>query len=151
MFRSIYQHFMHLNCRRLFSGVCIVCAQGDSRYTALTRSALLSCREVESILLSSSGAAEGATLTDGTEMRAGAVLVNADPFVLQKLAGEQNLPAPFNSFIGGLRREGSTMKVNLALRELPTFKCLPERLGQHCSTTHLLPDEDVVIESLTQV
>lgn len=38
-----------------------------------------------------------------------------------------------------------------ALRDLPTFKCLPQRLGQHCSTTHLLPDEDVVIESLTQV
>ena len=108
-------------------------------------------RAVESILLDSSGAAEGVTLTDGTQMRAHTVLVNADPFALQKLAGEQNFPDHFNSFIDGLRRDGSTMKVNLALRDLPTFTCLPERVGQHCSTTHLLPDEDVVIESLTKV
>lgn len=108
-------------------------------------------RTVESILLDSSGAAEGVTLTDGSEIRARIVLVNADPFVLQKLAGQENFPDSFNSFIDGLRRDGSTMKVNLALRDLPTFTCLPERVGQHCSTTHLLPNETIVIESLTKV
>jgi len=43
------------------------------------------------------------------------------------------------------------MKVNLALRDLPTFTCLPEPVGQHFCTTHLLPDETVVIDSLTKV
>ena len=106
---------------------------------------------MDSILLNSDGAAAGATLSDGTEIRASTVLVNADPFVLQKLAGPQNFPDSFNNFIDGLRRDGSTMKVNLALRDLPTFTCLPERVGQHFCTTHLLPDETVVIDSLTKV
>lgn len=106
---------------------------------------------MDSILLNTDGAAAGATLSDGTEIRASTVLVNADPFVLQKLAGPENFPDSFNSFIDGLRRDGSTMKVNLALRDLPTFTCLPEPVGQHFCTTHLLPDETVVIDSLTKV
>lgn len=83
------------------------------REALLREAVLFLSRKVDSILLNSSGGAEGVALADGTEMRAGVVLVNADPFVLQKLAGEQNFPAHFNSFIDGLRREGSTMKVNL--------------------------------------
>ncbi len=31
---------------------------------------------------------------------------------------------------------------------LPTFKCLPKPVGQHRTTTHLLPDEDVITESM---
>lgn len=34
------------------------------------------------------------------------------------------------------------LQVNLALRDLPTFSCLPERVGQHNTTIHLLPDTD---------
>lgn len=42
------------------------------------------------------------------------------------------------------------MQVNLALRKLPRFRCLPEPHGQHKTTTHLLPDESVVMDSLTK-
>eukprot|EP00878_Enallax_costatus_P028616 GHUV01030919.1.p1 GENE.GHUV01030919.1~~GHUV01030919.1.p1 ORF type:complete len:204 (+),score=46.10 GHUV01030919.1:431-1042(+) len=42
------------------------------------------------------------------------------------------------------------MKVNLALKGLPKFRCLPEQRGQHRTTTHLLPDESRVMKSLTQ-
>eukprot|EP00884_Botryococcus_braunii_P005602 jgi/Botrbrau1/15042/Bobra.320_2s0014.1 len=38
----------------------------------------------------------------------------------------------------------------MALKRLPRFKCLPEEVGQHRTTTHLLPDEDVVVETLSQ-
>lgn len=44
-----------------------------------------------------------------------------------------------------------TPQVNLALKDLPTFKCLPQRVGQHNTTTHLLPDESEVIDVITQV
>jgi phytoene dehydrogenase-like protein len=47
-------------------------------------------------------------------------------------------------------RKGTTFKVNLALKGLPRFTCLPENRGQFGSTTHLLPDESVVIKSLKQ-
>ena len=43
------------------------------------------------------------------------------------------------------------LQVNLALRGLPQFKCLPEDRGQHRTTTHLLPDEEHVLEAVTQV
>jgi hypothetical protein len=39
--------------------------------------------------------------------------------------------------------------VNLALKGLPTFRCLPEDRGQHRTTAHLLPgDEASVLRSV---
>lgn len=35
--------------------------------------------------------------------------------------------------------QGTTMKINLALSDYPRFTCLPERIGQHRTTIHLLP------------
>ena len=49
-----------------------------------------------------------------------------------------------------MRRDGTTMKVNLALKDLPTFTCLPQRVGQHNTTAHLLPDEGEVIDVITK-
>jgi phytoene dehydrogenase-like protein len=39
-----------------------------------------------------------------------------------------------------------TLKVNLALSGLPRFTCLPEEMGQHHATIHILPEEDVLGE-----
>ena len=50
----------------------------------------------------------------------------------------------------GYRRTGTTLKVNMALRGLPRFRCLPEDRGQFGSTMHLLPDEGEVMASLTR-
>jgi hypothetical protein len=42
-------------------------------------------------------------------------------------------------------------QVNLALKGLPQFTCLGHvDVGQHQTTTHLLPDESEVIASLTR-
>lgn len=43
-----------------------------------------------------------------------------------------------------------TPQVNLALKGLPKFTCLPQPCGQHNTTTHLLPDEPVVLDTLTK-
>lgn len=42
------------------------------------------------------------------------------------------------------------MQVNLALKGLPKFKCLGQDLGQHRTTTHLLPEEGRVVEEVTK-
>ncbi|MEO8110519.1 MAG: NAD(P)/FAD-dependent oxidoreductase [Ginsengibacter sp.] len=92
--------------------------------------------------------ATGVTLTDASQLRANAVVVNADPFRMQALIGADNLPGLYNSRIENYKRPGSTFKVNLALKGLPKFTCLPEDRGQFGSTIHLLPDEKDVMQSL---
>jgi hypothetical protein len=47
-----------------------------------------------------------------------------------------------------MRHDGSTLKVNLCLSDLPRFTCLPEDCGQFGPTIHLLPDEGSCSPSL---
>ncbi len=104
-------------------------------------------RAVRRILLDG-GAATGVQLEDGTAIRAGVVVVNADPFRMRELAGRDAFPAGYNARIDGYLRDGTTLKVNLALRGLPRFSCLPEDRGQFGSTMHLLPDEPEVMSAM---
>jgi phytoene dehydrogenase-like protein len=90
----------------------------------------------------SGGVATGVVLTDGTRVAAPVVAVNADPFAMLKLV--DGLPADYVRRIEGYRRPGTTMKVNLALRGLPAFACLPRDEGQHRTTTHILPQADPI-------
>jgi len=84
-------------------------------------------------------------LRDGTEIRAKAVVVNADPFRMARLA---EFPSDYVKRIEGYKRDGTTFKVNLALKGLPRFTCLPEDRGQFGSTMHLLPDETEVMSAM---
>src|SRR5260370_37152163 len=83
-------------------------------------------------------------------MAATTVVVNADPFRMRDLAGAQSFPADYNERIDRYRRDGTTMKVNLALKSLPRFTCLPEDRGQFGSTMHLLPDEPEVMGAMRE-
>ncbi len=96
------------------------------------------------------GVATGVTLADGSQVKAKAVVVNADPFRMQSMIGADNLPASYNARIENYKRPGSTFKVNLALKGLPKFTCLPEDRGQYGTTIHLLPDEKDVMQSLEE-
>jgi phytoene dehydrogenase-like protein len=89
-------------------------------------------------------------LAGGQEIAARAVVVNADPFRLRDLIGREELPASWNARVDGYRRDGTTFKVNLALKGLPRFSCLPEDRGQFGSTMHLLPDEPEVMPAMRQ-
>lgn len=104
-------------------------------------------RAVESVLLEGS-TAKGVVLADGTEIRADVVVCNADPFRMRGLIGRDHLPEDYNKRLDGYMRDGSTFKVNLALKGLPKFTCLPEDRGQFGPTIHLLPDEEVVMQSM---
>jgi phytoene dehydrogenase-like protein len=99
-------------------------------------------------ILRNGNAASGVRLKNGNEIRAKTVVVNADPFRMQTMLGRDHLPAEYNNRIDGYRKDGSTMKVNMALKGLPKFKCLPEDRGQFQTTIHLLPEEKDVIEGL---
>ncbi len=100
------------------------------------------------------GAVRGVALEDGREVRADVVVCNADPFRMRDLVGRAALPDDYNDRIDGYRRDGMTLKVNLALSAPPEFTCLA---GQPASarapggfgpTIHLLPDESDVLASL---
>lgn len=80
----------------------------------------------------------------------------ASPSLMQHHASCQCTPADSNTVQQAccLPQQHVTdfhcLQVNLALKGLPKFRCLPEAKGQHRTTTHLLPDEHHVIKSLSQ-
>ncbi|MDP9035129.1 MAG: NAD(P)/FAD-dependent oxidoreductase [Myxococcota bacterium] len=104
-------------------------------------------RRVDRILIDR-GAARGVALEDGTELRARIVVCNADPFRMRELVGAGSFPREFNERIQSFARDGTTMKVNLALGGLPKFTCLPESDAPYGPTIHLLPDEKDILPAL---
>ncbi|HSR25874.1 MAG TPA: NAD(P)/FAD-dependent oxidoreductase [Candidatus Eisenbacteria bacterium] len=102
--------------------------------------ALFASAQVEAVTYDG-GAASGVRLADGREVRAATVLGACDPFRLAELIGPDRVPADLAARLDRIRRPGTTMKVNLALRDLPRFTCLPEGApSPFGSTIHLLPD-----------
>lgn len=87
------------------------------------------------------GAVNGIVTARGEFHRAPVVMVNADPFRLKAMLGDACTTA-LDERIERYRRPGTSIKVNLCLRELPRFACLSEDLGQHRATIHLLPEHD---------
>jgi phytoene dehydrogenase-like protein len=97
-------------------------------------------------------AASGVRLADGREVRATTVLGACDPFQLARLIGEDQLPADLAARLDRIRRPGTTMKVNLALRDLPTFACLPPGApSPSASTVHLLPQTDRPLDAVRRM
>lgn len=93
-------------------------------------------------ILTTNGSASGVQVGDD-EIAATTVLVATDPFRLPDLLGDET-PGWLRGRVRtwAARSAGQTMKVNLALSELPTFTAMPEDRGQHGTTVHLLPPPD---------
>lgn len=93
-----------------------------------------------SAVTTDAGAVSGVVTSDGASVSARVVLAATDPFRLPALLGEA-CPASLRRLIDGFasRSPGQTMKVNLALTDLPRFSALPEPVGQHSTTVHLMP------------
>src|SRR4051812_22381047 len=91
---------------------------------------------VEQVMVSA-GAVAGVALRDGRTIEATTVVAGCDPFTLADLAA---LPRPLRDRLDAVRRPGTTLKINLALRDLPQFSCLPaDAPSPFGSTIHLLP------------
>ncbi len=88
------------------------------------------------------GQASGVALASGEEIRARAVISNADPKrTFLRLVGEGNLEGEFAAAVRAIKMEGCSMKINLALDGLPSFKCLPGSTlaPHHKATIHICP------------
>jgi phytoene dehydrogenase-like protein len=93
-------------------------------------------------ILTQAGSVRGVALEGGEELRAKVVVSNADPFRTFGLLEQNTLPDEYRARVEAMSAPGTTMKVNLALKGLPRFTCLPEDRGQFGPTIHLLPQED---------
>jgi phytoene dehydrogenase-like protein len=86
------------------------------------------------------GAASGVVLADGRSLGARVILGACDPYRLMDLVPGDALPTELTSRMAAVRRTGTTLKLNMALRGLPRFSCLPEDSpSPFGATIHLLP------------
>jgi phytoene dehydrogenase-like protein len=102
--------------------------------------------EVAKVLVKD-GCALGVVLKDGTEIRANKVASGADANVtFLKLCDEKDLPADFVAGVKGLDYSSASLKINVALSELPNFTSVPGAQAgpQHRGTIHISPDMDYI-------
>jgi len=110
--------------------------------------ATIQTRSPVTCVTTSGGAVDGVALADGTHVAADVVVGGCDPYVLAALAGDA-FPASLRTHLDDVRRDGSTLKVNLALRDLPSFTCLPDGApSPFGATIHLLPQVPDVLDAV---
>jgi phytoene dehydrogenase-like protein len=93
------------------------------------------------------GEAQGVVLSNGDELRARMVISNADPKrTFLSLMEARHLEPDFRREIENIRCEGASVKINLALDNLPNFRAFPtEGLGlPHKTTMHVCPSMDYI-------
>ena len=96
-------------------------------------------------VLVASGRAHGVLLADGREVDSDVVVSNLNPRLLfDKLVPASELSGSFRQAIAGHRSDSGTLRINVALSELPDFSCLPGRTAaeHHASGIVLAPSLD---------
>ena len=102
--------------------------------------------EVERILVRD-GRAVGVALTGGDEFNAPIVASNADARVtFLHLLERYALPDEFVDDVERISYTSASLKINVALAELPDFRALPGTAPgpQHRGTIHICPDQDYI-------
>ncbi len=102
--------------------------------------------EVQRILVRD-GRAEGVALANGDEFHAPLVASNADANVtFLNLLDRNELPEAFVADVERINYASASLKINVALEELPSFRALPgsEPGPQHRGTIHICPDQDYI-------
>jgi phytoene dehydrogenase-like protein len=90
---------------------------------------------------------EGVALADGNEFQAPCVASSADPNVtFLQLVEAAALPPDFLTAVRRIDYSSASLKINVALSELPDFTCLPGNAPgpQHRGTIHIGPTLDYV-------
>jgi phytoene dehydrogenase-like protein len=106
--------------------------------------------EPVSRILIEDGAAAGVVLGDGREVRSRVVSSNAHPrTTFLDLAGAEHCSEPLRRKLRDWKSTGVSFKVNLALGELPNFRCRPGTNPQphHRATIHVAPSLDYLQEA----
>ena len=114
-------------------------ASAESHGAVIIRNA-----EVDQILIKH-GQVNGVAMKDGRQFFSSRVVSNADCNVtFFKLMDPKQLPDSFRDSISRIDYSSATLKINVALHELPNFTCLPGSAPgpQHRGTVHICPDFD---------
>jgi phytoene dehydrogenase-like protein len=102
--------------------------------------------EVARILIQG-GAAAGVALANGDEFSARVVASCIDArLTFTQLLDPKLLPPNFAEAIGRINYDSASLKINVALSELPNFTACPgDQAGpQHHGTIHICPDQDYI-------
>ncbi len=105
------------------------------------------CEAEVSHILVRDGRVDGVALASGDEFHAPIVASNADANVtFLQLLDRSQLPEPFVADVERISYESASLKINVALDELPNFSAVPgtEPGPQHRGTIHLVPDQDYI-------
>jgi phytoene dehydrogenase-like protein len=106
------------------------------------------CCEAEvARILVQDGRAVGVALTSGDEYLAPIVASNADARVtFLGLLDRAALPEPFVADVERISYASASLKINVALAELPNFQAVPGTTPgpQHRGTIHICPDQDYI-------
>ena len=105
------------------------------------------CEAEVARILVRNGRAAGVALVGGDEYRAPIVASNADARVtFTRLLDPRALPPEFAAAVERISYESASLKINLALAELPDFRACPgvEPGPQHRGTIHICPDLDYI-------
>jgi phytoene dehydrogenase-like protein len=96
----------------------------------------------------SDGTAVGVTLANGDRFDAArAVVSNLDPhWTFEKLMDRKMLPPEFAQAVANIQYDSASLKINVALSELPDFKACPGKAPgpHHRGTIHICPDMDYI-------
>ncbi len=109
--------------------------------------AVVRTRAAAERVLVENGRAAGVVLAGGEEIRGRLVVSGADPKrTFLGLVGENELPDEFVTAVRNIRMEGCSMKINLALDGLPSFRVLPgsELMPHHKTTMHICPSVEYI-------
>jgi phytoene dehydrogenase-like protein len=105
------------------------------------------CEAEVARILVRDGRAVGVALGDGSEYRAPVVASNADARVtFLGLLERRELPEGFVADVERISYASASLKINVALAELPDFRALPgtEPGPQHRGTIHICPDQEYI-------
>ena len=114
---------------------------------ARDRGATIRCEAEVARILVRDGAAVGVALASGEEYYAPIVASNADARVtFLGLLEPRELPADFVAAVERIRYDSASLKINVALGEVPSFLALPAPGPgpHHRGTIHICPDQDYI-------
>jgi len=105
------------------------------------------CEAEVAHILVRDGAVHGVALANGEEFTAPVVASNADARVtFTRLLDRRLLPDDFMAAVDRISYDSGSLKINVALSELPSFMALPGTTPgpQHRGTIHIVPDQDYI-------
>ncbi len=113
--------------------------------SARSKGAVIRTNVTVSKILVRDGRAMGVALANGNEINARVVASNLDPRrTFLQLMDAGDLPAEFVDGIRKFRSEGTSLKMNLGLTGLPSFKALSGDGPQHRATMHICPSVEYI-------